>query len=83
MNIVGFHIFIFVALVACWSLISGRAAERGWRDWGQSEWRVLFLGWYFDDLRSLKRYYFWFGWLILAVLVFIYAGFWYGYITGR
>jgi hypothetical protein len=83
MNIVGFHIVVFLALIACWFCISGRTAEWAWRDWGESQWRALFLGWHFDDLRSLKRCHFWLGWVILGVVVFIYGSFWYGYIRGR
>ena len=83
MNIVGFHTVILFAVIACWLCISGRTAEWAWRDWGDSRWRAFFLGWHFDDLRSLKRYHFWVGWIILAVIVFVYASLLYGYFLGR
>ena len=83
MNIVGFHIFIFFAVVWCWLAFTGRTAEWAWRIWGQSRSKALFLGWDFEDLPSLRRYHFWMAWLILSVVLFIYATFVYGYFTAN
>lgn len=82
MNIVGFHVFIIFGLLCCWLGITGRTAEWAWRDWGESRWRMLFLGWHFEDLQSLKRYHFWMSWIILAVILFIYGSFIYGCLAG-
>jgi len=73
MNIFVLHIAVFIGLIGCWLTISGRVAEWNWRDWGDSRFGWLFLGGHFGDLRSLKRFHFWLGWIILATILFVYA----------
>ncbi|MFZ1218097.1 MAG: hypothetical protein WAO00_02335 [Chthoniobacterales bacterium] len=83
MSIVGFHAIIIIALLFCWLTISGRVAQWQWKDWGHSRWSPLFLGWYFDDLSSLKRFHFWLGWIFVAVILFVYTASIYRYVRGH
>jgi len=82
MKIFLFHIVFFIALVLCWLTITGRAAEWNYRDWGNSRFGPLFLGGFFSDLSSYKRFSFWIGWIILAAVLFVYVTSMYQWIRG-
>ena len=82
MSIAGLHAVFIIMLVLCWLTITGRLAEWNWRDWGDSNWRGLFLGWHFDTLSGLKRFHYWLGLLILAVLLFAYTAAMYQWMRG-
>lgn len=73
MNIVVLHLLFVIALMGCWLTISGRLAEWNWRAWGDSRFGWLLLGGFFSELRTLKRFHFWLGWVILAAVLFVYV----------
>jgi hypothetical protein len=83
MDPVAFHILIAFALLWCWLALTGRIAEWSWRIWGEGRSRGGVLGWDFGDLRSLKRYHFWMALITLAVLLFMYSTFVYGYVRAH